>query len=313
MQLAVLIGLTIACGLNFKLDNMNNKTKGYLSIIASVFCFAIIETTGTLIYKGGANPLTLLTIRFLLASLLFLATYFIFKRFSLKIKKEDIWKIVLSSGILVIHLMSFWWGLKTLNHIATSLAIFFTFPLWVMILSSLFLKEKFGRIRIASLGIGILGVLFAIKFLPQLSVSSMNVRGISFMLLAAISWAFYMIVKYELMKKYHWMTILFYNFAIASIAFLILQNPITTFNQLTPAIFGYIVLMAIVSTYIAYLLFHVAIKKIKASNTAIVNLLKPIFSIGLASLILSQKVNSIQIIGIILLLFSNYLLIKDNG
>jgi len=286
---------------------LNNFTKGFLAIIVSLLCFSIIETVGSLIYQEGANPLTLLILRSLLASIIFLGVILARKK-SLKIERKDIKRVLLSGGLLALHLFCFWQGIKIMGSIATVLAIFFTFPFWVMILSVVFLKKRFTTKKIVSLILGTIGAGLAVKF-----AMGGNLAGVVIMFVAAISWAIYMLVNSDLMKKYGYLTILFYNFLTCLVAYLCLQSPAITIGETSLSVLGYSLIIAIVSTYLAYAFFHIAIKRIGALNTGIVNLGKPILSISLAFIILGQTINWFQALGLGLIIFGVYLLTNEEN
>ena len=50
---------------------MNNFTKGILILFGSILAWSSLEVTGSYIFAEGAGPVTLLSTRFLIASLLF--------------------------------------------------------------------------------------------------------------------------------------------------------------------------------------------------------------------------------------------------
>ena len=222
-------------------------------------------------------------------------------------------KLFLFSILIAFHIWVFWQGIKVMNHVPTAIGIYFTFPLWIAIISSFFLKEKFNKFRVISLLLGTVGALFAIKLLPSLSLSSVNINGVLLMTVAAITWAIGLIVRQRVFTKYSNVSLLFYNFLISSIVFWFLQSPAITLFQLTPEIMKYILLMAVVSTYIAYILIYQSVKYIKASNAGIVSLIKPVLGIGFAYLILHQITNLFQSIGVILIILAVCLIYKERN
>ncbi|MDY0871857.1 DMT family transporter [Dongia rigui] len=64
----------------------------------------------------------------------------------------------------------------------------FTMPLWAAPIAALWLKEKIDGLRLAGLGVGMIGLLVLV--VPDLANISAAPLGPVFMLLAAISWAF---------------------------------------------------------------------------------------------------------------------------
>lgn len=291
--------------------NKTLKYKGLLAAFGALFSFSIIEVVGSLVYRGGASLLTLLTIRCLLASFLFFITLLIMGKKLFRVERKDIGKLLLHSTILITHLLFFWEGIKALAHVPTALALFHTFPLWIAFLSVLFLREKFNRTRVLSVALGMVGTLFAVRFLPYFSLGMVNIKGAVLMLIGAILWAFYTIFGRELLKKYNAFTILFYNFSISFLIFLTLQSPKTLIGEITPSALVYLLVLGVVSTYLAYLFYYKALRYIKASNVGIIAFLKPVIGSGLAFLLLSQVVTAFQALGMALIIVGVILLYRQ--
>lgn len=290
---------------------MKNKlTIGALSIIGSQLCWATIEIAGTFVYKGGANALTLLSVRYLIASILMFLIILAINKNWFKVQKRDV-KIVLILGFVsLVHLLAFWQGIKTLNHIPTAIGVFFTFPVWIMIFSAIFWKEIFDRRKILSLIFGLVGSLFVIGFLPHLTLSGINLTGVGLMFLAAICWAMYAMIGKSLFKKYNPLTILFYNFVFVFFSTILLQNPTTTLSQINITTLPHLVYMGVVCTFIAYMMFYNGVDKLKPSTVGLIAYIKPILGVILAFAVLHQTTNLMQTVGIGLIMFSSYLIYK---
>jgi len=293
---------------------MTNYTKGLISGLGAVLCFSIISVLGIKVYGAGVSPLGVLSFRAFAAGILFFFTILLSKQISFKIEKKDIGRLILHSSILVTHLILFWQGLKMLQQVAIVHALYFTFPIWIFLMAALFLKEKINRKKVLSLILGITGVLFTLQILPSLSLFNLNLVGIGLMLLAAITWAICLLIGQELIKKYNLITILFYNFLFGLAVYCILQNPITTISQITAtsSVLFYITIMGVVSTFLAYLFLFYAVKRIKASSMGIINLTQPFLSIFFAFIILRQITTLFQLVGVVLVVSSIYLLPKKD-
>lgn len=289
---------------------MKNFTKGLLSGFGAIMCFSVITTFGVKAYQNGISPLGLLTFRAFVAGILMFVTVALSKKISFKIKKQDIVKVGLHSLVLAIMLILFWQGTKILLHIPTIYACYFTYPFWAMLIASIFLKEKFCKTKKISLLFGVVGTFFAIGFLPSLSTEHINLYGIGLVFLCAILWAIYLLMGQQLFKKYSLMTILFYNFLISLVAFSLVQSPVVSVNEITMSVLFYLLIIAVISTYVAYILFSKAIKYFGGVNWGLTNLSSPLFN-GLAAFIfLGQVVSYYQAFGIVLSTFGVYLLYK---
>jgi len=280
-------------------------------MIGTILCWAGIEILGSLVYLGGGSPATLLQIRFAFASFLFFLTILLNKKLSFKIARKDWKSLGVMSLLLAAHLFFFWVGLKKIVSIVAMLGIYFTYPSLMAVTSSLLLKEKFTKARKVSLLLGTLGMLFTIGFLPKLKFGVVGGTGVIYLFLAVATWIGYLLISQKEAKKYSPPVMLFYNFLISTLLFLLLQSPIKTLSELSPAVFKYLLALGVFSTYLAYLFLQKAIKYLGATSLGIIHLSKTTFSIILAYLVLHQSATPFQLLGIALVLSSILVLSKD--
>jgi len=294
------------------MKKISNFKKGFILLSLGLLCVSVIEIVGVLIYREGVGPVALLNIRAWIATLLFFLTLLTMKKGAFKIKKKDIIRLFFHSGILMVHLLLFWQALKVMNNIPTAIAIYLSFPFIIVIFSIIFLKEKFSKRRIISLTLGMIGALFIIKFLPNFTLAKTNLFGMGLMFSAAFFWASYLFVGKKLLTKYNPITILFYNFLLCLVGFGLIQSPAIAIGQLTPASIKYLLIIGIISTYLTYIFQYLGLSLMKASNMGIISLTKPLVSILLCFVILSQVLSFYQWIGAILIILGIYLLNKTN-
>ena len=304
-----MLGLWVAW-LGINMNKLSNFNKGLLSGFGAVMCFSVITTFGVKVYQSGISPLSLLTSRMFIAGILIFLTILLSRKISFKIEKKD-WLIVsIYSLLLAIHLILFWEGTKILTHIPTIYACYFTYPFWAIIIACLFLKEKITKVRVVSLALGTIGTLFAIRFLPSMSIGDVNLTGVGLVLIAALIWGINILIGQRIFKKYSFITVLFYSFLISFLFFIYLQSPSVTISQINISSLFYLLIIGVISTYLAYILFSKAIKHFGGVNWGLTNLSSPLFN-GLAAFIfLGQIVNYYQALGITLSTFGVYLLYK---
>jgi len=294
----------------FHKPEMKNITKGFLAVILSQLCLAIIEVVSIFGYRTGMNSYTLTTFRMLEVMILVGLTIFFSKRLSFKIKKRDILRVLACSLFLALDVLVFWRGLEVIGNIGILLSIDYTFPIIVAVLAMILFRESMTIKKVLSMVLGFLGVLFVIQFLPAISLVGISLIGVGLMLLASLFWAIYLLYGQVLLEKYNLFTILFYNFLVCFIAFFLMQGISTTISELTIPVIKYIVLMGVITTYLAYLLYYFAIKKIGVVNTSIINLVVPFLGAVLAFLVLKQTITLFQLLGITLITSGVYLLYK---
>ncbi len=290
---------------------MKNYTKGVIAINLSAFCFALLYTLGVLLFKGGATPITILVGRFSIASLLFFFTILLYKKKLFRVARRDIKWFVLVGLILFGQIMTFWYALQNIKTVSILIGMFFTYPIWTAILTSLILRERIKKIIPACIAIGLLGVLFVLGIIPS-GASIVSIVGILLALSTALLWAMYYVGSQFLQsKEYSFLTIAFYNFLFVLLACLVLQPISVTISEITLSVFWYLLALAFVASYCAYGFLQYAIKKNGVVMIGIQNMIQPAFAVIIALVVLHQQMTLFQTAGIGIILFNIYLLNKS--
>lgn len=284
-----------------------NKINGLASITISAFCFATLGTLGVLLFKGGANPLTILIGRFAIATLMIFLTLLFWDRKLFRVEKKDIKWLTLSGFILFLQLVTFWYGFEIVKSVAIQYSLFFIYPIWTAILSPLILKEKVKKIIPVCLVIGLTGVLMVLGIIPK-GVSSIPLSGIFYGILTALLWSLYYFSNQFLVKKYNAFTILFYNFLFSFLSCLFIQPISLTVSQISPSVFWYLLALGLIATYGSYLFLQYALKYSGPVVSSIQNMILPVLAIFLAFIVVHQNLTVFQILGTLLIVFNIYLL-----
>ena len=197
-----------------------------------------------------------------------------------KVVNKDLGRLALCGlfGVACNQLM-FFKGLDLTFPINAAL-IMVTTPILVLILSSIFLKEKVSVIKIFGIALGIAGVLLVIlQKVEQVSFSPNSALGDLFIFINATSYALYLVLVKPLMTKYHPITIMKWIFFFG--ALVVIPVGFTEFNQIdwptftTQAWLG-LLYVVIGTTILAYLFNATALKTVNPSVVSIYIYLQPV-------------------------------------
>ena len=295
---------------------MNKFLKGLLYILGAVFCWSSLEVTASHIFAEGAGPITMLNLRFLIATILFGVTILYKNKKTgenlFVVDKKDWFRLWLNGAMLAFHLVVYWFAWELLDpNLAVIYGIFYMYPLVLVLVAVFYSGERFSNNRKIALGLGTVGALFAVEVLPSFSTEGLNINGILLDVAAVITWVAYLLIGQNIMKKYKPLTIVFYDVLQVFIYVSLFQLPTVTISELNPNNLLAILYLAIVATYIAYLCYWTAVKNIGASNASLFELATPIFGVTLAYFFLSTSPSLWQIGGLGLLVGSTYLTYKE--
>ena len=295
---------------------MTKFLKGFLAITAAVFAWSTLEVTGSFIFAEGAGPVSVLSVRFLIATILF-GGVMLFKKQTTGenlfiVEKEDRKKFLLNGIILAAHLLVYWFAWELLDpNLPVIYAIFYMYPFVLCLISIFYYGEKFSNNRKLALGFGTLGCMFAIELIPTFSLEGLNTKGVLLDVAALFTWVAYLLVGQDIMRKYKPLTIVFYDFLSVFVYVSLFQSPMTTLSEVTFNGLLAITYISVVASVIAYFCYWIAVKNIGATNTGLVELGTPIFGVTLGYFFLSMSPSLWQIVGLVMISSGLFLVYKE--
>jgi drug/metabolite transporter (DMT)-like permease len=165
-------------------------------------CFAIQDAG----IKWLTAEIAVLQVLFLrsLFGLVFLSASTVFSGERIALKVDRPWLLTIRTAINILCWVLFFYGLKYLP-LATAVALFFSFPLFLTIVSVPLLGETVGIRRILAIIVGFIGVLFITNPMAGFSVPALLMLG------AAFGWAIVASLTRILGEKENTSTMLFYT------------------------------------------------------------------------------------------------------
>ncbi|WP_346929318.1 DMT family transporter [Clostridium sp.] len=290
------------------MDKSSDKIKGIFYIAIASIAFGIMPILAKLAYKGGANAINTLALRFTFASII-LFFYIKTKKLSLRLNKEQI-KLILFMGVIGYSMTSILLFIAY-NYIDVGIAgmILHTYPLMVMVLSIVIYKEKFKLKKFLYLMVTTIGVFIML----DVNVGSINTIGVVLVLLSALCYAIYVLgASNDKVKNINSYVMTFYISVISAIvgsatgiATNSFNNPINFYGIIS------ILLIAFISTVVALMAFLKGVKLIGPTNSAIFSALEPIVSLVLGVIVLGESISFKIIIGSTIIILAMIQLAKD--
>jgi drug/metabolite transporter (DMT)-like permease len=202
--------------------------------------------------------------------------------------------------------------------VAIVVLLLYTQPLWTIIISRLFFKEKLTKTKIISCIIVLVGMIILVNpFGAEIKSSA----GVILALVGGIALSLWVIIGSVVSKrKVPPVTIKFMN-ATLTVMFFLIFYPILLLFTREPSIirlsfdlsltlwFGLIIFTLFVEI-INHLSYYKGVRKVPATDAGIILLLEPVTAALLATTFLNQPLTLNIIAGGILILLANYLIIK---
>src|SRR5581483_9243563 len=279
------------------------------AIIALCICNTIWGI-GSPIYKWvlfDIHPFTLALFRFYLPLLILLP--FVYK--NLKIERKD-WKTLFLTGFLGIgiNISFFFLGLTKTESINAPI-IASAAPIFVILGSLFFFKEKVKIKTIFGTFVGFCGILLIILEPLLLKGLDSSVSGNLLLFVSMLGATGSVLFGHKICQKYPPAVVAFYSFLIGSLCFLPFSySEIIRYGlveQLTNrAIFG-ILFGAFFSSLAAYFFFYWGLKRISASEAGLFTYIDPITAIIIAIPLLGEKPTLLYMVGAVLVFVGIYI------
>ena len=287
--------------------------KVYLVLLIGILSVSLSSILIKLTYDVPAIIIS--TYRLMISSTILLS-WAKYKKIPLKtLNARDFFIAVLSGFFLSIHFIS-WIASIKYTSIASSVTLVSTSPVFVIIFSLLFFKEKPGTRTMIATAMAILGsaiIAYSDKDLMGLTTYPNPLFGDLLALIGAIAVSIYFMSGSHLRKyltTFQYITLVYSFSALFTLIFALFSSK--TFFGYRPVSYILMILMAIIPQLLGHTSFNWALKHIKADAVAIATLGEPIGASILAYLIFHQSVTLLQFVGMTIVLLSIAMAIKES-
>ncbi len=284
---------------------LNSKFLAITYGILGILMFSTKAVFVKLAYQyENVEPITMLLFRMLFALPIYLVIAARLQKGASTITIKNYWQIVYL-GVVGYYLASFF-DFVGLQYITASLErlILFIYPTLVVIISAVAYKQPILKKYWLAIAITYLGI--AIIFLPDVATSASQhlLLGGSFIFLSAFTYAMFIAGSGDLIPKIG--SDIFTAWVMAVSCVFVIAHYLVLFQFNLPdlqwQVYGIGVILAIFCTVIPSFLISRAISSLGASQFAVLGSLGPVSTIGLAILILDERITWYQLIGAVVVI-----------
>ncbi|MCR9263780.1 MAG: DMT family transporter [Flavobacteriaceae bacterium] len=288
---------------------MSKRTLAILAALGATAIYGINHTLAKGVMPMHVKPFGFIMLRVGGAAILFWAISFFGPKE--KVEKKD-WGRLLICAIcgMSVNMLSFFKGLQLSTPINSAVLITIT-PIIVVVLSSLFLKEKITLNKSLGILMGFIGAVGLILFGAEIRQDAPNIPLGNFLFIVnATFYGMYLIVVKTLIEKYHPFTLMKWLFSLA----LIINIPITLpefleieWSSMPLWVYGSIAFVVVGTTFLTYLFNVFALTQLKASTVGAFIYVQPLIGILFALTLGKDHLSWIKILATGLVLAGVYL------
>ena len=279
---------------------------GVFLILISGSSFGTLAIFVRLAYEDGVTPITLLFLRFGIASLCML--------FIIWIRRVPIprgWVLLglaLMGGIGYVGQALSYFTALTLIPAGLVALLLYLYPAIVTILAVIILKEPISKWKIIALLIALGGTVLTIG-----PTGDGHLLGIIFGLGAALIYSIYILVGSKITKQVTAIqssTVVIVSAAIVSGGLVAIEGP--AFPE-TASGWGSVIAIALISTILAIVTFFAGLERVGPMNASTLSTVEPAVTVVLAAMVLGETISFFRIIGGMMIILAVIILARSEA
>lgn len=253
----------------------------------------------------GFTSIQIASLRLSCAAIIYVIILFFKDRKGFKIALRDI-PLFLGLGLLSILFFTYcYFTAIQIMAMSTAAILLYTSPIWVMLMSLIFFKEKLTSQKIIALILAFLGCVLV----SGIGGGKVTVWGLLVGLGSGVGYGLYSILGTVALRKYSTYTVTTYTFIVAGLgSFFVADTPdmISKLQQTgaVPSTLLFVLVTAIFTAVIPYLLYTLGLSKTTASRAAILATVEPVTATIFGFFVMHEKVSMVALVGIILVLLA---------
>jgi drug/metabolite transporter (DMT)-like permease len=286
------------------------EMQGYLLITVASILWGTLGILAKLSFEHGVLPETLIALRLIISFATLSVVLAVFSKGSFRVKKTDA-LLLLIFGVFAtaIQRISYFYAVD-LTTATVAAILFYTYPVFVTISASLFLKEKITSRELLAIILTFSGAALVVRAYDASSLK-VNLIGITFGLLSSLLFTLYFMITKKLRNTYTSWTLTLYGDGIGVLTLTpVISLSIPQIMNFPLQLWLLIFTIAWIPSLLAYLLYSYALKYVKASKGSILSVIEPLSAALFSTIFIGENLENPQIIGIALALIGVILLFR---
>jgi drug/metabolite transporter (DMT)-like permease len=289
------------------------KIKSFIYIIAACALWGSSCLFVNAMAPYGLSTLQMMGARSAVAFIAIALYSLIFNRSTFKTSSKSLLLFALV-GLFIYATGALYYASMVMTSVSTAVVLMYTAPIYVVIFSVIFLKERLTKLKLISIIIMLVGCTFVSGIIGGLRFDAI---GILLGILSGLAYAGYNIVtKISMQKGYAPTTCTLYGFMFMTFVALTFCEPQKTATIITQdplPIISLFVALGLITSIIPYFLYTLALREIPAGTAASLGILEPMSATLFSIVFLGEKLTVLSIIGMLLILFAVFMLGKAEG
>lgn len=217
------------------------------------------------------------------------------------------------SGICMMMASVFYYLSMQRTCVSTSVVLMYVAPVYVMMYSVLFLKEKFSLLKGLAVVLVVMGCAFSSGVTGGMKYDTL---GVIFGILSGLSYGTYSVLtKYEMERKCNSLTAAFYSYLAMAISAMFIASPVEVvkLGAGSPAIALLMLGLGVCTFALPYFLFTLSLKHLPAGTASSLAVVEPLSATCYGVMFLGEQLDLFKVIGILAIIISVLLLSRTEN
>ena len=257
----------------------------------------------------GFSSIQIAAIRVTLAALIFCMLLLIKDPSGFRISVKDIPLFLgLGFGSILFFTVCYFTAI-TMMPLSTAAILLYTSPIWIMLMSVLFFREKLTGRKLLALALAFAGCVLV----SGVSGEGMTLPGLLVGLGSGIGYGLYSILGTVALRRYSPYTVTTYTFAFAALGSWLICRPAEMLAKFAaapdlPGLVFFCFLTALVTAVIPFLAYTLGLQTVEASRAGILATVEPLVATLIGVAVFSEPLTLLSGLGILLILAAVVLL-----
>ena len=262
----------------------------------------------------GFSPIQIVSLRITVAALAFSLLLLIKDRSGFRIAPRDL-PLFLGLGFgSILFFTVCYFSAITIMPLSTAAILLYTSPIWIMLMSVLFFREKLNRIKLTALALAFAGCVLV----SGISGEGLTLTGLLLGLGSGIGYGLYSILGTVALRKYSPYTVTTYTFLFAAAGSWLVCQPADMISKIAAAdnltgLLLFCVLTGLVTAVIPFLAYTLGLRTVEASRAGILATIEPLVATLVGIVVFSEPLTLLSGLGIVLILAAVILLNRKQG
>ena len=257
----------------------------------------------------GFSPIQIVSLRITVAALVFSLLLLIKDNSGFRIALRDL-PLFLGLGFgSILFFTICYFSAITIMPLSTAAILLYTSPIWIMLMSVLFFREKLNRIKLIALALAFAGCVLV----SGISGEGLTLTGLLLGLGSGIGYGLYSILGTIALRKYSPYTVTTYTFLFAAAGSWLVCQPADMISKFSAAenqtgLLLFCVLTGLVTAVIPFLAYTLGLRTVEASRAGILATIEPLVATLVGIIVFSEPLTLLSGLGIVLILAAVVLL-----